>query len=75
MLGYRSPPIPPPVTPAERAAVLSGYLLLTGGLLALPWLLNWPSQGKWPMWLAMAAAALGAAITAYCYITNALRRW
>lgn len=71
---YRSPQLPPPVTRGERVAVLSGYLLLVGGLLTLPWLLNRPSHGKLPMWLAMSAVALGAGLTAYCYIANAIRR-
>jgi hypothetical protein len=69
---YREPDFPPPVTRAERIAVLSGYLLLTGGLLALPWLINRSGRGE--LWLAMAATGVGAGITAFCYISNAVRR-
>jgi hypothetical protein len=69
---YREPELPPPVTLAERVAVFSGYLLLAGGLLALPWLTNRAGRGE--LWLAMTATILGAGITAFCYISNAIRR-
>jgi hypothetical protein len=74
VMPYRPPALPPPVTRAERLAVLSGYVLLAGGLLALPWLINRNECGKLPLWLAMSATVLGAAITASCYIANAIRR-
>ncbi len=69
---YREPDPFPPASRAERVAVFGGYLLLAGGLLALPWLINRPGPGA--LRLAMAATILGTCITAFCYISNAIRR-
>ena len=75
LIDYKDPEVPAPVTRAERVTIVSGYVLLAAGFILVPGALDGtPIRQNPRMMLALLLLLAGGAVTAFCFIYNALRR-
>ncbi len=74
-IDYHQPNTPPPVTIGERVCVICGYVLLATGLLLVFTALHGRTVGDNPRLRAgLIVLAVGAGVTIFCFIYNAIRR-